>query len=152
MIKVKTINGNSFQIKTINSVIEYLNNIWNDDDFKAKVIACTFTSTSDTSAQVWTKMHQGDIIIPLISFYTPSWWQRFRASVTGLAVVASESSDGSITINANIFANSTMADKVANIGHESMHVLGYKHDFMPTAARPNSVPYQIQAILLQIVN
>lgn len=152
MIKVGRIYGTKAQVATLNSVLDYLNNIWSDDDFKTRVLTASFTETTDSSAQVWIKMHSGDIIIPSISFYTPSWWQRLRATVTGLAVVASESADGSITINGNIFATSTLADKVANIGHESMHVLGYKHDFMPTAARPASVPYQIQAILLQIVN
>lgn len=150
MITLRSLTGaTETEATQIRGALAALNLIWSSDPFKAAILAHTkldgspgFENTDDDCQAVWDKMHSGDVEID-DSVYSPTFWQRLR----GNNVVGYEDTDGSVHENRTFLDGAIAAFIADNLAHESMHKLGYEHDFEPTAIRPYSVPYGVGEIV-----
>lgn len=95
-----------------------------------------FENTVDSPEETLAKYRSGDIVLT-VSIYTPSWWHRFSSEV------AHESPDGSISFNSRFYDNMDAPSRVNTLFHETGHKIGYEHDYLRTARRPFSEPYQV---------
>ena len=80
--------------------------------------------------------------------YAADFWTRLRNNI----VVGYEDPDGSIHQNRKFLDGATIGFIAGNIAHESMHKIGYEHDFDATAIRPYSVPYGIGDIVTRLLS
>lgn len=155
MIKLRKLSGaTKSETIQINEALAALNSIWSSDTLKAAVLGHTkmnseigFESTSDTNLQVWEKMQKGDIELD-DSVYSPTW----RSRLAGNRVVGYEDQDGGIHQNRTFLDDASAAFIADNLAHETMHKMGYEHDYGSTPERPYSVPYGVGQIVSTILS
>lgn len=152
MIKIQMLYGATEDETTqINGGLSYLNKVWSSDALKQKVLTHTkmdsspgFENTDDSCQQVWDAMQAADI--SLIDYvYDPT-----REDVK-YGVVGYEDEDGSVHESREFLPEYDAADIADNLGHETMHKLGYSHDEDPTPIRPYSAPYGVGQMISDLV-
>lgn len=153
MITIKSYgNATQTQMVKLKSALDLANIANKSSAFKDKVMTAKFTETTDDNATIYANT-QKDVGIS-VTFYTPGFWERMKAKLSGWSEVAAESGDGSVTFNSMIFAQNSVSALANTLAHEGMHSPehgSYTHEFNPTPQRPMSVPYAIGTFTQQVV-